>query len=130
MDNISNISNLYNSNMINQNAAKVQSSKLTNKVSNLSQNSTEEELTEAVKSFESYFVEQVMKEMEKSAKMWNDDDKNDSTSQLVDLNMDSVYQDMASKFVDKVGGRFTESLVKHMKLTYGIKDSDNGTESD
>lgn len=130
MDNISNISNLYNSNMINQNAAKVQSSKLTNKVSNLSQNSTEEELTEAVKSFESYFVEQVMKEMEKSAKMWNDDDKNDSTSQLVDLNMDSVYQDMASKFVDKVGGRFTESMVKHMKLTYGIKDSDNGTESD
>jgi flagellar protein FlgJ len=98
-------------------------------MSKLNKTSSEAELREAVKSFESYFVEQVMKEMEKSAKMFNDDDKNDSTSQMLDMHMDSVYQDMASKFVDKVGGRFTDSLVNHMKLTYGIKDDENGTES-
>ncbi|MCR4782487.1 MAG: hypothetical protein K5851_07085 [Lachnospiraceae bacterium] len=126
-----NISNIANSNLYNQSVSNARNSNLTNKVSKLSNQSTEEELTEAVKSFESYFVEQVLKEMEESAKMLSDDkDDNSSMSMMKDIHMDGMYQQMASTLVDKVGGRFTETMVNQMKRTYGIKDDANGTESD
>jgi flagellar protein FlgJ len=126
-----NISNIVNSNLYNQSVSNAKNANLSNKVSKLSNQSTEEELTDAVKSFESYFVEQVLKEMEKSAKMLSDDeDDNSSMSMMKDIHMDGMYQQMASTLVDKAGSRFTESMVNQMKRTYGIKDDADRTNTD
>ncbi|MBQ5431430.1 MAG: hypothetical protein IIU28_07245 [Lachnospiraceae bacterium] len=103
--------------------------KLSNTASSLGSHSTEKELVEATKSFETYFVEQILKEMKKSLDGMNPDKENQdmAASQMSDYYMDSTISSMAEELVEKFGGSFTDSLVDHMKLTYGIKDDSDTT---
>lgn len=101
--------------------SKSRATKVKNRTKGLSKDSTEDELRDAVKSFESYFVEQVIKQIHKSTKMFNNKD-NTPMSQLKDMYMDNLYRDVASKIVDRSGERYTSSLVEQMKRNYGIKD--------
>ncbi len=126
MDNLNSI--LNSSAYFNIKDENFKSDKIKNKAKGLSKNSTEEELRSAVKSFESYFVEQVLKEIHKSTKMFNDKG-NTPVSQMKDLFMDNLYRDMATKIVDKTGKRYTDSLIDQMKRTYGIKDGVNKSKS-
>ena len=64
-----------------------QASKSANKISNLSNadmaGKTDDELMEVCKEFESYFLEQIFKEMEKTVTIFKDEEDKGSTSHLV-----------------------------------------------
>lgn len=109
---------LQNSSKMNSNSA----DKIAGAAGKLSANSTDEELTEAVKSFESYFVEQLLKEFKETKEIFGGDSSDTSISMMSDLYMDSTISDLATELVDKYAGNLTEQLVEHMKLSYGITD--------
>lgn len=83
---------------------------------NLSSASTKEEITDAVKSFEQYFVEQMLKEMKKSAEVFSEDE----SDQLTDYYMDFAISDVAKQMVDRYGGRITEDFVAQIQRNYGV----------
>lgn len=93
---------------------------LSNSLKNVSNVPTEEELTEAVKSFETYFVEQVLKSMEETTKMGNDEDEN-SASRMKDYFMGTAYTKVAEELVNTAGANLTKDLVDQMKRNYGIE---------
>ena len=112
------ISNYLNSQAVNNRSAEA-ASKVSNSISNVGANSTDEELTEAVESFESCMLEQVIKQVKKSVKP---EDENSSTSQMTEFYMDSTIQSLASTMVKEYGGTLTQDLVNQMKRNYGISN--------
>ena len=102
-----------------------QASDVEKAASGISKNSSKEELTNAAKTFESYFVEQVIKEVKKTNDELKGDDDTDAYAQQVsDMYMDTTIQTLASDIVDDYGDRFTEDIVKNMQAQYGITDTD------
>ncbi|MCR5451598.1 MAG: hypothetical protein K6F00_03090 [Lachnospiraceae bacterium] len=93
--------------------------RLKRKMNGLGEGSTDEELTEAVKSFEAYFVEQVLKEFKETENFFSGDSDSSST-QYTDMFMDSTISDLAAQIVDDYGGNLTEQFVEQMKMNYGI----------
>lgn len=112
------ISNYLNSQAVNNRSAEA-ASKVSNSISNVGANSSDEELTAAVESFESYMLEQVIKQVKKSVKP---EDENSSTSQMTEFYMDSTIQSLASTMVKEYGGTLTQDLVNQMKRNYGISN--------
>lgn len=98
-------------------------SKVQSGLSNLSSTSTKEELEEAAKTFEAYFVEQLLKEEKKSIEAMRTNQEGSTASQYKDLYMDTVIQDISAQIVDKYGSRFTDSMVEQMMRSYGISES-------
>ena len=98
-------------------------SKVQSGLSNLSSTSTKEELEEAAKTFEAYFVEQLLKEEKKSIEAMRTNQEDSTASQYKDLYMDTVMQDISAQIVDKYGSRFTDSMVEQMMRNYGISES-------
>ncbi len=95
------------------------SEKATGALFGISSDSTEEELVEAVESFESYMLEQVIKQMKDS--VTSDDDEDASMSQYKDMYMDATIQQLAGEMVSEYGGSLTDELVSQMKRNYGIE---------
>lgn len=81
---------------------------------------TKEDLEDAAKSFESYFVEQVIKEVKDSTELFGSDDEDSIMSQYTDFYMDSTISSLASEIVENMGGAFTDSMVAQMARNYGI----------
>ena len=105
-------------------ARKNSADSISKKVNGLGAGSSEEELTEAVKSFEAYFVEQMLKEFKETESFFSGDDGSDaSATQYTDLFLDSTISDLASQIVDRYGGTLTDQLVDQMKINYGIGSS-------
>lgn len=97
-------------------------SALENKIKNADfTEAKDDELLEACKSFESYFVEQVIKEVEKTVKS---DDGDSYASQMTDYFKDSVIQNISDKIVDQSGTSLAKSLYEQMKRNYGITDAE------
>ena len=105
----------------NTNARKAGADRVSSSASGISSDSSREELTEAVKGFEQYFVEEILKTMKDSTKMFSGDDKSDS---LTDYYMDFAVREVASQMVEEYGGRITEDFVDQIQRNYGIKDVD------
>lgn len=98
---------------------------ITKQASSLGKGSSTEDLTNAVKSFESYFVEQVIKEFKNTNDMLSDDEDTDGwAGQMSDMYMDSTISSLASDIVDRYGDDYTDELVENLKLNYGITDTD------
>ena len=76
-------------------AAANNASSLQSSLSNISSDSSEEELLQVCKDFESYFVEE--------------------------YHMDSVIELVADEVVDEVGTNFTQQLFEQMKRNYNIE---------
>lgn len=112
------ISNYLNSQAVNNRSAEA-ASKVSKSISGVGANSSDEELTEAVESFESYMLEQVIKQVKKSVKP---EDEDSSTSQMTEFYMDSTIQSLASTMVKEYGGTLTQDLVNQMKRNYGISN--------
>ena len=93
--------------------------KVKSSINGLSKNSTDKELTEAVKSFEQYFVEQMLKEVKKNSKVFS---KEDSGDQLTDYYMDFAISSVAKEMVEKYGGGVTRDFVAQIKRNYGIPE--------
>ena len=79
--------------------------------------STDEELMEACKTFESYFIEQAIKGMEKTIP----DNDDDSSASYLNMFKDTLYQeyaDIASERGDGIG--IAKMLYEQMKRNYNI----------
>lgn len=87
-------------------------------ISGISETSSKEEIEDAVKGFETYMMEQVIKEVKDT--FVNEEEKDDSISMYKDLYMDSAITEIASQLVDQIGGDVTEDFVDQVMRNYGI----------
>ena len=99
------------------NSAKADS--LKNSVNGLSSNSTDEELMEVLKDFESYFMEQIIKQMKET--FTDEDEESSMASQYTDTFMDYAIEEVADQLVDDIGGNMTQQLFEQMKRNYNIE---------
>ena len=88
--------------------------KLQNTLSNADYSqASEDELYDVCKQFESYFVEQVIKQMKDT--FTSDDDGDSTMSQYKDLYMDQAIETVADEMVDQIGESYTQTLYEQMK---------------
>ena len=83
----------------------------------ISSESTEDELKSAIKDFESYIVEQMLKEVKESLET---DKESSVASQYRDVFMDQVIETLADELVDEVGENVTQQLYEQMRRNYNI----------
>lgn len=81
--------------------------------------SSDEELLTACKEFESYFLEQIFKEMQKTVDVFKDEDSTPNDS-LVDYFKDSTLQELASTSTEKEGLGLAQMLFEQMKRNYDL----------
>ena len=96
-------------------------SALQNSLKGVSADKTEDELLQVCKDFESYFVEEVLKEVKENMKSEEDKDKDQSLETLTDFHMDGTIELIADEVVEQVGESFTQQLFEQMKRNYGIE---------
>ena len=110
-----------------------------NSISGISNTSSREEIEGAVKDFETFMMEQVIKQVKDS--FVNEEQSSDDTiSMYKDLYMDKAITEIASQLVDQIGGDVTDDFVDQIMRNYGItatstvpaetSDLDNATVSD
>ena len=100
------------------NASTAKTDSLKNSVHGLSSNSTDEELMEVLKDFESYFIEQMIKQMKET--FTDKDEESSVASQYTDTFMDYAIEDIADMLLEEVGGNMTQQLFEQMKRNYNI----------
>ena len=81
-------------------------------------NSSDEELMEVCKDFQSYFIEQVLKQVEKTVKF--DSEENTYASQMVDYFKDTAIQEISEQITEQEGGSFAQMMYEQMKRNYDI----------
>jgi flagellar protein FlgJ len=113
---MSGISSVYSDYLTSQ-ASSSKTSSLTSKLENASSSDNDEELKEACKEFESYFVEQVFDAMLETTKVFSDDDDDGYASRMVDQVTES----------DSIG--LANMLYEQMKRNYSIDTVDNEDET-
>lgn len=107
-------------NSANTSASNAAADVITKSASTLNSSSSEDELKGVLKDFESYFVEQVLKEMKDS--LTDEDEGGDPTmSQYKDLFMDKTIEILADEVVDDIGQNVTQQLYEQMKRNYNIE---------
>lgn len=107
------ISSLYNSyfdNSIND----TKNSALENTAKKDMTKASEDELMDVCKQFESYFVEQVMKEMVKTVPM------TEESNQLMDYFKDMTIQELATEVTDQSNLGLAQIMYEQMKRNYNI----------
>lgn len=96
--------------------------KLQNTLSNSDYSqASEEELYDVCKQFESYFVEQVIKQMEK---MVPESEEDSTVSKYMDYFGDTFYQELADNVTESNNGEgigIAKSLYEQMKRNYGLE---------
>lgn len=89
------------------------------------QEEAEAELLEACKQFEAYLWGQVLKGMEKTAKMFSDDeDEEGYAGNMVGVFQDTFVQEMASQVTSESQGAnsLAQTLFEQMKRTYSVEN--------
>ena len=114
---ISSLDNYMNA--VSQSADSGAADSLVSSVKGIGRDSTYEELENATKSFEAYFVEQVIKEFKESLDEENEDEDS-SVSQIKDMYMDKSISTIAEEMVSKYGGSITKQLTDSIARNYGI----------
>ena len=83
--------------------------------------STDEELMDVCKKFESYFIEQVLKEVKKTVP---DSTLGDSAnSNLVDFFMDETLKKVSENIQEKSGLGLAQQMYEQMKRNYSIPEA-------
>ncbi|MCR5098523.1 MAG: hypothetical protein K6B14_06210 [Lachnospiraceae bacterium] len=119
---IGGLGNAYLENAINQNKTDRQQTAATDAkkaADGLSAESNRAEMTEAAKSFEAYFVEQLLKEVKDSVNLFGDD-ADMTTTMTSDYYLDATISTLAKELVDQYGDSFTEDMVDQMMRNYGV----------
>ena len=93
---------------------------LQKKLENTAAKSTDDELWQACKGFEAYFMEQIYKEMQKSVDALKPDDQDKSTSTLVDYFKNQTLQEICADSVDTQSNGFAQMLYENLKRNYDI----------
>ena len=109
------------------NASTAKTDSLKNSVHGLSSNSSDEELMEVLKDFESYFLEQIIKKMKDT--FTDEDEESSVASQYTDTFMDYAIEEVADILLDEVGGSMTQQLFEQMKRNYNIPVVDVTTDA-
>ena len=91
---------------------------LSSKIKNNKNGNTDEEMMEAAKQFESYFVEQVFKELQKSVDLFGTKDK-ESDNMMVDYVKDIYNQKLAEQVTEHGNLGIAQQLFENMKRNYG-----------
>lgn len=106
-----------------QEIANAQVDKLKNNLTATGQNkdATDEELMDACKQFEAYFLEQIFKQMYKSVEAINGE-STDPQASLVSYFRDSTISDIASTSVDTQSNGLAQMLYESMKRTIDSVD--------
>lgn len=104
-----------------QEAQEASAKKVKNAIEGTSSSSSDDELMSACKQFESYFLEQVFKEMEKSVDALKDKNSTDvPNNNLVSYYKDQTMADIASESTEKQGNGLAQMLYENMKRNYKI----------
>ena len=83
--------------------------------------STDDELLDACKEFEAYFLEQVFKEMEKTVDVFKDEDSTSNySSSMVDYFKDEALSQLSSESTETQGLGLAQSLYEQMKRNYNL----------
>ena len=85
--------------------------------SNLS-NASEEELMSVCKEFEAYFVEQVMKEVEKTIP--KDEEEDASMAQLTDYIKEEMIQNLSEQICEQQELGLAQQMYEQMKRNYNL----------
>jgi flagellar protein FlgJ len=116
------ISSIYGSSALDStaytNAANQTASKLQNQL-NGSDYTTDDELMDACKQFEAYFLEQMFKEMMKTIP--ESDETSSSNSQLMDYYKDEMVQQIASDSTEQNSLGLAQMLYEQMKRNYNLE---------
>lgn len=114
---VSGLTSVY-SDYMTQKSTQAKTDKLKEMAGNASSESTDEELMDVCKQFESYFLEQVFKQMWKTVD--NKDASNDGpTTNLVDFFKDTTIQELASQSTDQNSLGLAQMLYDQMKRNLG-----------
>lgn len=81
-------------------------------------NATDDELMDACKEFEAYFVEQVIKSMEKMIPR----DEDSETSKYLNYFGDNITQELAKTVSEQNDLGLAQTLYEQMKRNYGISE--------
>ena len=103
------------------NASSSAANSITSAADRLSSESSEEELKGVLKDFESYFVEQMLKEVKESLTMEDEEDSDSTMSQYKDMYLDKAIELVADEVVDSMGENVTQQLYEQMKRNYNIQ---------
>lgn len=123
---IDSISSLYND--IYTNASNQSADKLQNQLKSDYSQATDEELKDVCKQFESYFLEQMFKEMVKTIP--SNEENAGSTSTMLDYYKDMMIQEVASTSTEQNSLGLAQMLYEQMRRNYGLDSVDmaDGTE--
>lgn len=116
----SNVTSMYSD--VYANAANQSASSLQNKLNGTDYSkATDDELLNACKQFEAYFVEQMYKAMMKTIP--SNEDTSNYTSNMMDYYKDQLIQGMAEQTSSRDGGLgLAQMLYEQMKRNYGVSD--------
>ena len=113
----SNVTSMYSD--VYANAANQSASSLQNKLNGTDYyKATDDELLNACKQFEAYFVEQMYKGMWKTIPQ--SEESSNSTSTLMDYYKDKMIQGMAEQTTEQSGLGLAQMLYEQMKRNYGL----------
>ncbi len=114
---INNITSMYSD--MYANAANQSTSKLQNKLNGADYSeATDDELMDACKQFEAYFVEQMYKGMMKTVP--TNESMSSSTSTMTDYYKDQMLQSLAEQTTEQNGLGLAQMLYEQMKRNYGV----------
>lgn len=116
---IGGISSSYAEYMMKQ-ASNSKAETLQDKLSNGSVSADEDELKEACKEFEAYFMEQVFNSMLETTKVFSDDKEDGYATKMVDYFKDFAVQELCDNVADGNGLGLANILYEQMKRNYGI----------
>ena len=105
--------------IISSQAQEVQSQKLQQSVSGDYSKATADELMDACKQFEAYFLEQIFKGMEKTIP--KSDDGDSSTQNLIDYFKETTIQQLAEESTETNSLGLAQMLYEQMKRNYNIE---------
>lgn len=83
-------------------------------------NASEDELLEACKEFEAYFLEQIFKEMQKTVDCFKTEESSNSENGLVDYFKDNALQELAATSTETQGLGLAQKLYEQMKRNYNL----------
>lgn len=113
---ISSITSTYND--IYASASSQSASKLEGQLQSDYTSATDDELMDACKQFEAYFLEQMFKEMLKTIP--ESEESSGSTSTLVDYYKDQMVQSLAEDSTEQNSLGLAQTLYEQMKRNYGL----------
>lgn len=102
-----------------QNTANVNA--INSKVKSVSKDSSEDELLDACKQFESYLWEQILKEVDKSVNLFGTSSEGSYAANMVNTFSDQMIQDLSDKLTSGGGtNSMAMQLYEQLKRNYGI----------